>query len=164
MKEMDGPTLGIIAGLIGVSVLMLRVTKKKVAIAATPECTLEQIPEVFSRLKQEGTNGSFAVFMFQPPDSSKTDDAINIQFSIEQGKIGVDWCLIGPINIRDKDKLEQFLSTHKYKYQLREMNGMKYVRVEEGNLPGLCQKVIKDLYAQRPDVKLDMVVEGFSWP
>jgi len=138
--------------------------KKRVVIADTPVCDVSQIPAVFERLRKEGKDASFAVFMFQPPHQPRADDAINIQFSIEGGRIGLDWCLIGPSNIRDKERLERFVTSHGYKIRAREMNQVKYLRIEEGNLPQLCQKIICDLYEKKPETKLDMVVEGFSWP
>jgi len=44
------------------------------------------------------------------------------------------------------------------------MNQVKYLRTEDGDLPRLCQKVVCDLYEKNPETKLDLVVEGFSWP
>jgi len=158
-------TASIIA-IVGVVLATIAVllAKKRVVIADTPFCDVSQIPAVFERLRKEGKDASFAVFMFQPPHQPRADDAINIQFSIEGGRIGLDWCLIGPSNIRDKERLERFVTSHGYKIRAREMNQVKYLRIEEGNLPQLCQKIICDLYEKKPETKLDMVVEGFSWP
>lgn len=139
-------------------------TKRRIGIAGTPVCTLEQIPDVFERLKQQGKNASFAVFMFQPPGKSKPDDAVNIQFSIEDGHIGLDWCLLGSTNIRDKEKWERFVTENGYTIQTKEQNRVNYLRIEQGDLPRLCQRVITELYGLGRDVELDMVVEGFSWP
>lgn len=132
--------------------------------ASMPVCTLEQIPVVFEQLKQKGHDGSFAIFMFDPPGVSNTDDAINIQFSIENGRIGLDWCLIGAANIRDIEKFEGFIAAHGQRPRMMEVNQVKYLRVEHGDLPLLCQGVIIELYAMRCDVKLDMAVQGFPWP
>lgn len=144
--------------------LILRAARRKVKITGTPQCTLYQMPVVFDRLEKEGEDGSFAAFTFQPPGTSNRDDAINIQFSIENGRIGLDWCLLGAANIRDKDKLERFITAQGYKARLQELNEVQYLRVEEGDLTRLCQSVITGLYSLRPTAKLDMVVEGFSWP
>ena len=137
---------------------------KKKIVADTPVALVSQIPEVFERLKKEGKDGSFAVFMFLPPEKPNSDDAINIQFSIEGGRIGLDWCLVGPSNIRDKEKFERLVASLGYKILPREMNQVQYLRIEEGSLPVLCERVICDLYAKKSDTKLEMVVEGFTWP
>jgi hypothetical protein len=138
-------------------------TRKKF-LGATSACTVDQIPAVFDCLRREGKEGSFAVFMFQPTNAPKAEDAVNIQFSIEDGHAGLDWCLIGSTNVRDRKKVERFTAALGCAARLREMNQVKYLRIEQGDLPHLCQKVIIDLYAQRPDAKLTMVLEGFSWP
>jgi hypothetical protein len=157
----NATTIAIVAVVI---VVVLLVFAKKKIVADMPVCDVSQIPAVFERLKKDGKDGSFAVFMFQPPDQPSADDAINIQFSIEAGRIGLDWCLIGPSNIRDKEKFERFVSGRGFKIQLREMNGVKYLRTADGDLPRLCQQVVCDLYTKKPESKLDMVIEGFSWP
>ena len=133
-------------------------------VADTPSCDVSQIPAVFDRLKKDGKDESFAIFMFQPPNQPRPKDVINIQFSIEDGRVGLDWCLIGPSNIRDKEKFERCISMCGSKSQLREANQVKYLRVEDGDLPLLCQKVICDLYEKKAHTKLEMVVEGFQWP
>lgn len=145
-------------------VVVVAALAKKKFVADMPVCQVSQIPEVFERLKKEGKDGSFVVFMFQPLNQPTADDAINIQFSIEDGRIGLDWCLIAPSNIRDKEKFERLVLSLGSKVLSREMNQVKYLRIEDGDLPPLCQKVICDLYSKKADTKLDMVVEGFSWP
>lgn len=128
------------------------------------QCTLGQIPVVVEHLRQKGHDGSFVIFTFQPSATSNPDDAINIQFSIASGRIGLDWRLNSPANIRDKDKFEGFAAAHGQRVQLMETNQVQYFRVEQGDLPLLCQGVIIELYAMRPDVKLDLAVQGFPWP
>jgi hypothetical protein len=153
-----------LAGFVGVGALILRLAKIKVAIAGTPACTVQQIPDVFDRLKQEGKDGSFAVFMLRLSNTSSPDNAIDIQFSIEDGRMGLDWCLIGAANIRDREKVVHLITDLGYSVTAREQNKTKYLRVDQGDLPQLCQKIITQLYAQPSTGKLDMVVEGFSWP
>jgi len=145
-------------------VVVVAILAKKKIVAATPVCQVSQIPEVFERLRDGGKDGSFAVFMFQPLNQPNADDGVNIQFSIEDGRIGLDWCLIGPSNIRDKEKFERLALSLGSKVLSREMNQVNYLRIEDGELPQLCQKVICDFYSMKADTMLDMVVEGFSWP
>lgn len=48
---------------------------------------LSDIPEVFERLGAQGTDGSFAVFMFR--DRGRPGgEQVNLQFSIENGTVG----------------------------------------------------------------------------
>jgi hypothetical protein len=123
-----------------------------------------QLSLIFDRLKTEGKDGSYAAFVFQPPGRPRDDDSVNIEFSVEGGRIGLDWCLIAPANIRDQEKYEQFVTSLGYQFRSCEMNQVKFLRIDEGNLPQLCEKVVCDLYHSRRDTRLDLVVEGFTWP
>lgn len=154
----------VLAVFVVVCALLLRARRLKVKIAGPLQCTLYQMPVVFDRLREQGQDGSFAVFTFQPPGTSNRDDAIDIQFSIEDGRIGLDWYVLGPANIRDKEKVERFITAQGYQVRWLEMNQKKYLRVDQGDLTRLCQNVITRLYALRTDAKLDLVVEGFPWP
>jgi hypothetical protein len=131
---------------------------------AFTQCTLQQIPVVFEHLRQKGHDGSFVIFTFQPAAGSNPDDAISLQFSIASGRIGLDWCLNSPANIRDQDKLEGYIAKHGQRVRLMETNQVNYFRLEQGDLPLLCQGVIIELYAMPYDVKLDLAVQGFPWP
>jgi hypothetical protein len=131
---------------------------------AFTQCTLKEIPVVFGHLSQKGHDGSFAIFTFQPSATSNPDDAVSLQFSIAGGQIGLDWCLNSPANIRDQDKLEGYIAARGQRVRLMESNQVKYLRIEQGDLPLLCQGVIIELYAMRFDVKLDLAVQGFPWP
>jgi hypothetical protein len=92
------------------------------------------------------------------------DDGYNVQFSIEKNRIGFDWVLIAPANVRDKEKFSQFAGGQGYKIVECEMNDVKYLRVENGDLPKLCVTVIRDLYSVSLDTDLYFNPDGFTWP
>lgn len=140
------------------------VLAKKRFVAAEAKVKITDIPAIFEKLQAAKKDGSFAVFCFLPPGGQSSKDAINVQFSIEGGRIGFDWVLIGPSNIRDKDKFAQIAERQGYKIVEREMNNVRYLRVEEGNLPELCRASIRDLYSMSPDTELLLIPNGFSWP
>jgi hypothetical protein len=137
----------------------------KFRIARELEVKMASIPAIFERLQATGKDSSFAVLGFLPPGkTSVEDDGFNVQFSIEGSRPGFDWCLIAPANIRDKEKFVQFAGRLGYKVVEREMNKVKYLRVEDGNLPKLCEAVIHDLYSVSPDADLYFNPDGFTWP
>lgn len=143
--------------------VILAFTKKKFA-ATEAKVTVADIPAIFQKLEAATKDGSFAVFIFTPPGKSPADEAINLQFSIEGGRVGFDWVLLGPPNVRDKDRFVQFAAKSGYKLVEREMNDVRYLRVEEGNLPRLCEATIRDFYSFPPHANLDLIPEGFTWP
>ena len=132
-------------------------------VAATPSIILRDVPEVFNHLKLNGKDGSFACFCFSLREAQSNHDAVNIQFSIEHGKIGLDWVLISPINIRDQAEFIQFAKSQGYNPMESEMNNVKYLRIEENkDLPGLCVAVLRNLYRVTDQDRIDLVTDGFK--
>jgi hypothetical protein len=151
----------ILIGLIVVVVLFF-VVKSRIVTGA--KVKMADISAIFDKLKATGKDANFAVFVFTPPGKKSPDDAINVQFSIEGGRIGFDWVLLGPANIRDKEKFVQLAGSLGYKVLTCEGNKVKYLRVEDGDLPKLCEASIRDLYSIPLDEVLELIPEGFEWP
>jgi hypothetical protein len=98
------------------------------------EVEVTDIPEVFSRLQSSNNYPAFAVFIFAPPDRPASADSINIQFSMEDGNPGFDWVLLSPTNIEDRDRFVAFAESKGYDAREMEMNNVRYLRVEGGDL------------------------------
>ncbi len=125
--------------------------------------TVDQIPRVFGQMAQSHANPTFAAFAFMTPDRPAVQDAINLQFSMEGGRPGFDWVLIAPRNIQDKDRFLAFAASAGYAASAKEMNGVKYLRVEDGDLPQLCMSVVTGMYGLKPSDQIDLIAEGFEW-
>ncbi|MDJ0758423.1 MAG: hypothetical protein QNJ19_03450 [Woeseiaceae bacterium] len=131
-------------------------------VAQTDTVSLDDIPRVYEALKTTGQDGSFAVFM--PPKLEPDEDALNIQFSIENGSIGLDWVLISPVNIRDKGKFVELLNTKRIPYRELEMNNVSYLRIEDGRSAKMCQSMLEEMYGVSGRIGIELIVEGFDWP
>ena len=109
-----------------------------------PAVTLSDIPAVFSALVEAGQDESFAVFLFgpagQPPAAV---DALNVQFSIEGGHSGIDWVLLAPLNLESQAQFVQFFTRRGRQVLPREMNQVKYLRVEGDHLAELMQELLR---------------------
>jgi hypothetical protein len=128
------------------------------------EITVSDIPAVFERVKAHAENESFAVFVFAPLGGRLPEEAINIQFYFEDGRVGLDWVLLGSPNLRDKEKYERLATSLGYKLVAKEKNGVNYLRAEEGDLPRLCERAICDLYSLQRDSKIGLLLHGIPWP
>jgi hypothetical protein len=126
---------------------------------------LSEIPVVFDKVKAVGKDATFAQFCFGIVDESAQDKAVNVQFSIEGGRIGFDWVLICEANRRDREKflalarrLGHAITEHKAP------NGCEYLRAEDGDLIQLCTLSICEIYGLLETAEVELVWDGFKWP
>src|SRR5687767_9391491 len=107
---------------------------------------IADVPKVFQQLREQGSDGSFAVFMFTDHGKLGEENGINLQFSIESGTVGLDWVLLAPVNVRDEQRVFNFLKMRHAKPRRLTENGVTYLRAEEGDLVQLCQHIMSGLY------------------
>lgn len=149
----------IIVCLVGIVLVALLVPSR---IAPNYPVTAHDIPAVISQLQHSGKDGHFAVLMFVPPGATD-GEAVNLQYSIDGGVVGLDWVLIGPRNVADRAKIDDFASSLGFRFEEHKMNNVWYLRVTGSGISELGEKIIQDVYRISPDAKLDMITEGFKW-
>jgi hypothetical protein len=129
----------------------------------TYQVTADQVPRVLAELSAASARPAFAVFTVTTPGQPPQEDGLSIQFSMDGAKPGFDWLLDGPQNTRDQDRFVDFARAAGYDPVLKEKNGVRYLRVENGDLARLCRDVITKMY-QRPESNpVTLLVEGFDW-
>jgi hypothetical protein len=134
--------------------------------AKSYKASANDIPKLVERLKAGTDDPRFAAFVFGPGQSNEKPDykeAVNLQYSVENGEVGFDWVLIMERNIADKDEIVRIARQMGLDLKEQVMNDVKYLRVESPKAAELGMKVIRDFYGIDPDKKLDLVVEGFEW-
>ena len=116
----------------------------------TPQpVSVSQLSSIFDQLNANHKDGSWAAFTFCPPDEPASDQtAVNLQYSVAGGKIGFDWILLAPRNIADQDKIVAFMKDKHYTVSEREMNGVRYFRVEDGDLVQLGKQIAEFYHLQ----------------
>ena len=68
-------------------------------------------------------------------------------------------------NIRDRVKFERLAASLNCKVVSKEKNGVKYLRTVNGDLPLLCDCVLRDLYGKNMESRIGLVVpKGMPWP
>lgn len=118
------------------------------------------IPSLLTAMKQSKQTPRFAVFLF---DSSE-GEAVNLQYSFENGVIGLDWFLIAAGNITHKGEIIKFTENLGYAVIEKEAaNKEKYLHVEGSRISDLGIRIIRDFCKIDPHTKLDLVIEGFNW-
>ena len=150
----------IIAGVVAGLVTFLGRLQSK---SGEARVTMGEIDQIVRALKTTGEDESFAVVLV--PGTAEDDGALaNLQFSIEQGRLGFDWVLIAKRNIRDKDKVVSLIRSLGYTCSDRTLNGVDYVRCEDAwDFPGLAKKILTDLYGVDEKQSLTLIIMGFEW-
>jgi len=155
--------IAIIVLFIIAAVVILRLLGKR--ISGDQDGRVDQIPAVVAQLRASGKNGSFAVFRFaaagEPLDEAHTAE---MQYSIESGQLGLDWTLLATRNIADKERIAAFVRDHGHAVNERQMNGVDYLRVEDGDLVALGSLIAREVYGLASDSPVDLIVEDFVWP
>ena len=91
-------------------------------------------------------------------------DAINLQYSVKRGAVGLDWVLLGDTNIADRDPVAAFASQLGHAMSEETMNKVHYLRAEGRDLDTLGARIIVELYGMSASAKLELITEGFDWP
>lgn len=131
-------------------------------VVPTRSATVADIPGIIAKLATL-KDGSFAVFMFDSPNSPG-GDAVNLQYSVEGGSVGLDWVLLGNTNIADREKVAAFASKLSHPMSEKTMNKVHYLRAEGSGLDALGTRIIVELYGISPRATLGLITEDFDWP
>ena len=159
------PTLVQVAGMIGSASMLIYYWMRRRMWAVRkdePHTTLAGVSAVYRQLSLSETEPAFAVFLVQDRRPN-TIDGWNIQLSVEAGRIGFDWVLLAPPNIRDRKRFEQLAKDLGHTVRMVTANDVDYLRTEDGDLVELCSRVLSDLCRVGPDEEMPLIVEGFSW-
>ena len=118
---------------------------------------LDTIPAILKEVADSGKQGVFATFAIE-----HNNDFINIQFSYEDGRVGLDWVLLGDANIQDRDKFEEYLNSHGIKFKSKTLNNVSYLRVTQGDLAQICIDVLVNLYGIKKEDLFDVYYQGVN--
>lgn len=159
---MQSGLMFIIGVLIGIALLVLLVRSR---VAPQRTVTVSQIPAVVARLVQNGQDASWAVFMFSRPRGViGGDGTLNLQYSIEQGHVGLDWVLLGPANIAEREHVSEFMEGHGYTPTTERVgNNVHYLRVEGQCIDSLGVMLLRECYGLSDSSPLDVITDGFRW-
>jgi len=113
-------------------------------------------------LSSKGVEASFVTFIV--PVDGPPELSANVQFSVDDGVVGLDWVLLSPTNIRDVATFERLVSEGKHTGRRLTMNDVSYVRVEDGDIAALFQRALREMYDVADDDVLEVVVEGVTLP
>ena len=153
-------TLWIVIGIILVVVIVSRFR-----IAPSAKVRLADVTALFAKTQSAPKDPSYAQLCFAAPDGKSKDNAVNLQFCREEGRMGFEWSLLPPRGLEDKENFIVFAEGRgQHPVAVEAKNGYKCLRVEDGDLIGLMEAVLRDFYAVPSEATMDLIYDGFTWP
>lgn len=147
--------------IIGALVILFFIIRnlRKIKVIIPQTISVQEIPKVYNDLIKNGKDPSFAVFMFPANDHSIEENSINLQFSIENAKIGLDWVLLGSANIQERKLFENYMRKNRMTPVLKSLNGVDYLRVEGERLDKTCYNFLRTVYGFSNESEVDYIIE-----
>ena len=126
---------------------------------------VSQLPSVVEQLRTKGKHASWVVFMFYTPIASvSTDDqCINLQYSVDDDRVGLDFVLLGPRNIEDKKSLAKFIASKGHAVTEMELNEVCFLRVEDGEVAALGVSIATEFYQLERGTEIGLLFRGFEY-
>lgn len=121
----------------------------------------KDVRKVFYQLKAVGKNKTFAAFAFYP-NTRVGRSHVELQFSVENNRIGFDWVLLGEDKIRDESRFTNFAQQNGFAFKRHSENGVNYIRVEEGDLVRLMELVMSRLYYVTADQEMQLIAFNYE--
>jgi len=114
------------------------------------------------QLRKNGHDESWIVFLFgTSKKSTATDDqSLALQYSVANGRVGLDWVLVGPRNVADSSRVADFMRLRGHRVEQCEMNSVDFLRVEDGDLAGLGESILEVKYGVTSEQELRLVIDG----
>ena len=129
----------------------------------SPNVHLSDLPRIFNLVAEAQIDGTFAVFLFGPNGSPPHEtDALNLQFSIENGRVGLDWVLLADENVAAADRVMAFFAQQGSPLIHRMENDVVYLRTESGHLPRLGTELLRSVFGVTQGQEMHLIAEGFQ--
>jgi hypothetical protein len=119
----------------------------------------EEIPSVVQAL-QGDRDGRWVVFAFHPIAAPGGQDSVNLQYSVEGGGVGLDWVLLSSRNVLDQAPIAKFIASKGFEVSERQMNGVRYLRVEGPGIEALGIAIVAEFYQTPPERLLGVIKDG----
>jgi hypothetical protein len=130
----------------------------------TAEVQTSDLPALVEAISRGSAPVRWAALTFSTPDRPSDQDAVNLQISFENGKLGFDWVLLAPRNIEDQEIFRRFARAHGFEPIAQSGNGVSYLRVETADAAKFAASVVTEMYRRGPNEPLQLVHDGFEWP
>jgi hypothetical protein len=117
------------------------------------------IPALIQDLEAGEAYPRFVVLMFQPANT-EDGEYVNLQYSWEDGRVGLDWVLLGGRNIADMGLVEALAEHLGHQVMRLEMNEVKFLRFEGPGIADLGMAILHEVYGIEASDSVELLTEG----
>ncbi|GLH73710.1 hypothetical protein GETHLI_22120 [Geothrix limicola] len=122
----------------------------------------EDIPQLISKLRVGDTTLAWAQ-VIAVTDPNLKDSDIALDYSVANGQLEFNWCLLAPKNIEDKSLVIDFMSRNGFTpVEMVAENGCPLIKVTGANIESLANRILSEIY--HTGGPLTLIGEGFEWP
>ena len=133
-------------------------------LARAGSVQLSDLPQIVNAMTNATAKVRYAGLTFNTPNRPKDDDAVNLNLSFENGKVGFDWILLATRNLQDEAAFKEFARARGIEPVSLTMNGVSYLRVECGDIAKFTASIATEMYACPQNQTLTLFHDGFTWP
>jgi hypothetical protein len=106
----------------------------------------EQIRPLVTWLAQRSERDAFVTLIVPGSGPGRLDD-VTVQFSVEDGQLGLDWLSTTKRNRTDRPKVRKWAETAGFSVNSGRQNGVSYLRIEgASDSAQLCLDLLRELY------------------
>lgn len=155
-----GPLLLTVFAALGVGLFFLIRQRRR---SDTP-VSIRQMRAVATKLRGTGHDQAFAVFRFAPAvELANENTMVDLQFAMDGGRLGLEWVLVSPRNRADRDRIAAFMRQNGHTVDVQQMNGVEFLRVEDGDVIALGQDIMREVYGLEDSATVSLIADGFEW-
>lgn len=148
---------------VGVAIFVIfLIWLKRQRFSTEKRVRVSDFSSIAQALQTTGSDGAFAAFVLNP-EKQGARNTLNLQFSKEGGIVGFDWVLLADLNIRDKERVEEFSRSKGMALEAQSVNGVDYLRTEADGYVDLLAAIVTEMYGCGDDTKIVLIQEGFEW-
>ncbi|MCX6141047.1 MAG: hypothetical protein NTX15_09505 [Candidatus Kapabacteria bacterium] len=137
--------------------------KKSFADPTDMVVTVADVEKVLDAVKSSAKVEVFAVFLIPSERGTKEDGLPSIEFSMENGVVGIDYVLLSKENVARRHEFVELAVSRGHHISEHEMASVPYLRVEDGNLSALLRAALTDVFGVHEKDNLSIVLEGVDY-
>lgn len=125
--------------------------------------TLGDVARIHDAVRDATKKEVFAVFLIPSEQEEKSDGLPSVEFSQEDGVIGLDFVLLSKANLAKRESFEHLATSLGYTAVSRSMADVPYLRVVGDDLPNLMRETLLHVFGVGPNEEMALVLEGVDY-